>query len=841
MDKRTAILVTLGISAGVIAVDRGLEAERTRRTADTLATHAPSSSGVSVQERLRARPSLRSRAEAPDWTRAAFMPDQVIVASDDVAALAADYDVTVLRAPGASGYAALSVPEGSDERAFLERLQGDDRVRGAALNGVMRGARGSKSGKSGKSGDEGSDDADDNEKKLRSLQWFLKQAGHPKWKKSSRDWDTYTDPDLSAWVVAVLDSGVAYEDWSDDSGEYTQAPSLASVGIVAPVDLVNGDEHANDDHQHGTHIASVIASAGGSSGAMGVAAGASLMPVKVLDEHNAGTELSLIDGIHHAVDNGAHVINMSLSFTVGYQPSQALQEAIARAHEAGVVMVAAVGNDSAEEVSWPAASHQILAVGSVTLHGNKRELQTSAYSNNSVAVDMVAPGGLIGEDDDGDGFDDGVLGETFALNSPNDLGYWFFAGTSQATAVVSGAAVMLLNAGAEPEQVSLALKYAADKDIHDEDHGHGVHDTVASGLGAGSLDLEGALRAIEDDMPEVREAGSYYAAVQPYVKSYHHGEWIQPRARISVVDQDGEPVEYAEIYGDVSGSQVERFDCWTDRNGVCEVDLDWLECDDSEDPGHAWSWRVQTVVVDDINHPVSSLLYATDGLEVLTAAMRADPELSEGVLAIHWPEGDDDELGELVEFYSVGNHGTGLSTSPITMAFTPAAVAGWGTARDISVDLDGTGLSSSPLGFASFRVLDLNGSGLSSSPLGFSGMRLITLDGSGLSSSPLGFHGLHLSQHMDGTGLSSSPLGFSSDPVLMDSGRSPWIDLSGSHLGAQVDEGGWSVGGMSGASAMAASGLGVELELSDDDPAGMSEEGVVLDWDDFAELEVPDE
>ncbi|MEM6927529.1 MAG: S8 family serine peptidase, partial [Myxococcota bacterium] len=137
---------------------------------------------------------------------------------------------------------------------------------------------------------------------------------------------------------------------------------LAGVEFVAPADFVNGDDHANDDHGHGTHIASLVASRGELDG---VASGVAVMPVKVLDENNAGTELALVKGIRHAVDNGAHVINMSLSFPLGYVPSPALVEAIEYAHLAGVVMVAASGNVGADVATWPAASRLVIGVGAL--------------------------------------------------------------------------------------------------------------------------------------------------------------------------------------------------------------------------------------------------------------------------------------------------------------------------------------------------------------------------------------------------------------------------------------------------------------------------------------------
>ncbi len=265
--------------------------------------------------------------------------------------------------------------------------------------------------------------------------------------------DGLRDPDK--WVVAVLDTGVAYETATVRGVSYCAAPSLSHSQFVAPADFVQDDGHPNDDHQHGTHIASLIASDGD---VRGVAPGVTLMPVKVLDETNAGTEEALVKGIRHAVRHGAHVLNMSLTLG-GDPPSQALLDALAHAHRAGVVMVSASGNEGADAVTWPAASPYVVAVGASILKPDGH-LEVASYSNRSDDLDVFAPGGDLRADYDEDGMVDGLLAESISRGEPWRVGYWLMAGTSQAAALASGLAVHLLDAGHSPEEVREALREA---------------------------------------------------------------------------------------------------------------------------------------------------------------------------------------------------------------------------------------------------------------------------------------------------------------------------------------------------------------------------------------------
>ena len=126
-------------------------------------------------------------------------------------------------------------------------------------------------------------------------------------------------------------------------------------------------------------------------------------------------------------------------------PSTALAEAIEAAHEAGVVMVAASGNEGNNAVSFPASHPRVIAVGSSRLRpGTTNNFDVADYSNISGAIDVLAPGGDITQDQDGDGLVDGVLAEAINPADPTDVGYWLMAGTSQASAMIAGLAVQLL-------------------------------------------------------------------------------------------------------------------------------------------------------------------------------------------------------------------------------------------------------------------------------------------------------------------------------------------------------------------------------------------------------------
>lgn len=292
-----------------------------------------------------------------------------------------------------------------------------------------------------------------------SLQWHLDNAEYGGIQMEEA-WEIETGS--ASIVVAVVDTGVAYEDYSQWRRRYYLAPDLAGTVFVPGYDFVENDTHPNDDHSHGTHVTGTIAqSTNNAVGAAGIAFSTAIMPVKVLDRYGSGSYANVAKGIEWATDHGADVINLSLG---GRSPSSTLEAAVKYAYDHGVTVIAAAGNDGSPQVSYPAAyDDYVIAVGATRYDETK-----AYYSNYGASLDLVAPGGDTRVDQNGDGYGDGVLQNTFNPSTKNtgDFGYYFFQGTSMATPHVSGVAALLLAHGdaATPDQVRAALEGTA-KDL----------------------------------------------------------------------------------------------------------------------------------------------------------------------------------------------------------------------------------------------------------------------------------------------------------------------------------------------------------------------------------------
>ena len=262
-------------------------------------------------------------------------------------------------------------------------------------------------------------------------------------------WDFSTGAGVT---VAVVDTGVAYENYQI----YVQAPDLAGTLFVPGYDFINNDAHANDDNNHGTHVTGTIAqSTNNALGTAGVAFGETIMPVKVLSASGSGSYAAVANGITFAADNGAKVINMSLG---GPAPSQTLLNAVQYAYGLGVTIVAAAGNDGIATIGYPAAySDYVIAVGAT-----RYDETLSYYSNYGQGLSLVAPGGDVTVDQNGDLYGDGVLQQTF-IGAVNNFAYHFFQGTSMATPHVAGvAALVIANGVSGPAAVRQVLETTAD-------------------------------------------------------------------------------------------------------------------------------------------------------------------------------------------------------------------------------------------------------------------------------------------------------------------------------------------------------------------------------------------
>lgn len=179
--------------------------------------------------------------------------------------------------------------------------------------------------------------------------------------------------------VAVLDTGV------DDR----LLDFKGKVDVANGKDFTdpNGDGSSRDENGHGTHVAGVIGAVRDNGVSMrGMVPNVSILPVKVLGADGTGDTDQIALGIKYAVDAGAKVINMSLgggeSRTIGYM--------LKYAYDRGVVVVAATGNESEPEVSYPASSKYTISVGATNSLGIVAD-----YSNFGYGVDVVAPGSKI--------------------------------------------------------------------------------------------------------------------------------------------------------------------------------------------------------------------------------------------------------------------------------------------------------------------------------------------------------------------------------------------------------------------------------------------------------------
>jgi serine protease len=188
-------------------------------------------------------------------------------------------------------------------------------------------------------------------------------------------------------VVAVLDTGVAYANRSP----FRRSPELGGPRFVQGYDFVDGDARPDDHNGHGTHVASTIAeNTGNGQGLTGLAYGARIMPVRVLDKVGEGSSPDITAGIRYAARRGADVINLSFEFGAAVTRGQIpdILEAIRYARRKGALVVAASGNAAAHTLAYPARASGVLSVGATTEHGCQAD-----YSNNGPDLDLTAPGG----------------------------------------------------------------------------------------------------------------------------------------------------------------------------------------------------------------------------------------------------------------------------------------------------------------------------------------------------------------------------------------------------------------------------------------------------------------
>jgi serine protease len=266
--------------------------------------------------------------------------------------------------------------------------------------------------------------------------------------------------------IAVLDTGVAYR----RLGRFHRSRDFGGTRFVAPYDFVDGTRYPVDRNGHGTHVAGTIAEATDNRRAVtGLAWGATIIPVRVLDSRGYGDASTIAKGIRYAVRHGAKVINMSLEFSTTVRASEIpdITAALRYAGRHGVVVVGSSGNEGEAKIAYPARTSNVISVGATTDDGCLAD-----FSNDGYGLDLVAPGGgddasLTNDPNCHAGRHGADIYQMTYTNSVSRFGLPSgYDGTSMAAPHVSAAAALViasrvLGAHPTPAQVECRLKATA--------------------------------------------------------------------------------------------------------------------------------------------------------------------------------------------------------------------------------------------------------------------------------------------------------------------------------------------------------------------------------------------
>ncbi len=300
-------------------------------------------------------------------------------------------------------------------------------------------------------------------------------------------------------VVAIVDTGARF-DHPDLGGRLTAGqfdfisdPQVAADGDgIDPSAQDPGDDPGGTKSSfHGTHVAGTIGAVTNNGlGVAGVNWVSPLMTLRVLGV-GGGQDWDIMQALKFAArlpnSSGklparkANVINMSLG-GAAYNP--AFQETVNALLAENVVIVAAAGNSNTDTPHYPAGYDGVISVGAIDLSGSK-----APYSNYGPRIDVVAPGGNVEADLNGDSKADGVL-STIWNSETNQPSYVFYQGTSMASPHVAGVVSLMLsvNPSLTPAQVRSILQQTA-VDLgttgKDDTYGYGLINPVAAVRAAG--------------------------------------------------------------------------------------------------------------------------------------------------------------------------------------------------------------------------------------------------------------------------------------------------------------------------------------------------------------------
>ncbi|WP_181220288.1 minor protease Epr [Bacillus subtilis] len=267
--------------------------------------------------------------------------------------------------------------------------------------------------------------------------------------------------------IAVIDSGISPHDDLSIAGGYSAVSYTSSY---------------KDDNGHGTHVAGIIGAKHNGYGIDGIAPEAQIYAVKALDQNGSGDLQSLLQGIDWSIANRMDIVNMSLGTT---SDSKILHEAVNKAYEQGVLLVAASGNDgNGKPVNYPAAYSSVVAVSAT----NEKN-QLASFSTTGDEVEFSAPGTNITST---------YLNQYYATGS----------GTSQATP--HAAAMFALLKQRDPAETNVQLREEMRRNIvdlgtagRDQQFGYGLIQYKAQATDSAYAAAEQAVKKAEQTKAQI--------------------------------------------------------------------------------------------------------------------------------------------------------------------------------------------------------------------------------------------------------------------------------------------------------------------------------------------------
>lgn len=237
--------------------------------------------------------------------------------------------------------------------------------------------------------------------------------------------------------VAIIDSGINFS---------------TDIDVAVRKNFIEDDSCSilyEDEKSHGTSVAGIIAALDNEEGITGINPRVELYSARVLDTKLEAPVDRIVKAIDWAIEQKVDIINMSFGIEKNIRE---LEEAIERAYDAGILMIAAVGNG--DKIAYPAAYDEVIAVGAVNAEGIPIE-------NNAVgeALELMAPGENI--------FSSAIFG-----------GVQVVSGTSMAVPHVTGVASVLMELNPEmpAEYIRALMNYSANLCGSQDIYGNGIVD-----------------------------------------------------------------------------------------------------------------------------------------------------------------------------------------------------------------------------------------------------------------------------------------------------------------------------------------------------------------------------